>query len=166
MRRNFILSVLLAMMLVSGTAFGWGTTGGDGSDVRQLQETAVFFNNSGMTLWTGAVVILDLDSASLTTGTTLGSYVTLAEGVTDSRLVMGVVAVEAADQTPVVVITHGPADTSYQGATDGHTIVGDAVGTANKKGYAGAGSKLGFIMENVVTDCTEAWVWVNPHNSE
>lgn len=165
MKKLFILSVLLIGLVISGTVYPWGSTGGDGSSIYTLQETAVFFNNSGSTLWTGAVVVIDLTSSDATTGTTLGSYVTVTNK-TDSNLVVGTVKIAADDNMPVVVITHGPADTSYQGSSDGHTSIGDTVGTTNKNGYAGAGSRLGFIMENITTDGSEAWMWINPHNAE
>ena len=51
--RLFFLAALL-LVGFSGVAYPWGSTGGDASNYKQLQETAVFFNNSktneGMTL--------------------------------------------------------------------------------------------------------------------
>lgn len=163
-----VLSVLLTMMLVCGTAFGWGSAGGDGSHYNQLQETAVFFNNSGSWLWTGAVVVFDLTGSNVETGTTLGAYVTTTT-TDDSRLVAGVVKIAADDQMPVVVVTKGPVNASYYGATDPIlTSGGAAVGTCAKAGYFGDGSKLGVMLEDlgVSNDGDDAYIWVDPHNSE
>lgn len=161
-----LLIALIAVLVFSGAAFAWGTGGGDGSDVGQLQETAVFFNNSGKQLLTGVVVVLDLTGSGVTTGTTLGAYVTTT-ATADSRLVMGVVKVQALNQTPVVVITKGPADTQFNSADNPY--VGDSVGTSTVAGKAGAGTRLGVLLEGLShTDgrFIEAWIWVDPHNSE
>ena len=51
--KKYLKSLALLFVLVlafNGVAFGWGAASGDGSNYRQLQETAVFYNNAGMTL--------------------------------------------------------------------------------------------------------------------
>src|SRR3990167_2833466 len=120
--RNFIyslLSVSLAVLLslsVTGKVWAWGATGSDGGNYEALQETAVFLNNSGTTMEAGDVVILDVYQSGVSTGTTLGSYVMIANNdaasQTDSILVVGVVkSTSVANDLPVVVVTKGPVNT-------------------------------------------------------
>ena len=168
MKKLFIFSTLLivSMFLVSGVAFGWGSQGGDGSDYRQLQETAVFYNNSGATMYHGECVILD---STGTSGTTLGSYVTYSSAA-DSVLVVGVVVQKSLADTPVVVCTKGPVLTRIDDATDAVTTL-TAVGTCTSSGLtnhnAGGGTNLGIALEaGDGTDGDEIIVWVSPTGAD
>src|SRR3990167_1493461 len=125
-----LVALLFALGLAfNGACFAWGTSGGDGSNYGQLQETAVFFNNSGAKLVHGQAVVFDLDGTGVTAGTTLGAYVETVSQSADSVLVVGVVKVAALDQTPVIVVTKGPIDTLAADSSDAITS-GAAVGTA------------------------------------
>lgn len=163
MNKKFMsLALLFALVLAfSGVCFA-----GDGSNYRQLQETAVFFNNSGYTLSAGSVVILDTAGTGVTAGTTLGSYVTVVDGA-DSILAVGVVVegFDSADQTPVVVVTKGPVDTLAYDSSDAVTI-NTAVGTtATGTGhhFCGGGTDLGIALEaGDGTDTGKLIVWVAP----
>jgi hypothetical protein len=167
MKKLFMLSTLLivSMFLVSGVAFGWGASGGDGSDYGQLQETAVFYNNSGAILVHGQAVILD---TSATAATTLGAYVTTATASADSDYVVGVVKQAAGIARPVVVVTRGPIDCLVQDSSEAISA-GSTVGTAGSgtTGMIGAGDNLGVALENGDgTDGSYLYVWVNPSNTD
>lgn len=165
MKKLFSLSILLivSIFMVSGIAFGWGS--GDGSDYGQLQETAVFYNNSGVRLIHGMAVILD---TSGTAATTLGAYVTVGAASADSNYVVGVVK-EAADiGMPVVVVTRGPIDTLVQDSSEAISA-GSQVGTAGsgEKGAVGVGTNLGVALEaGDGTDGSYLYIWVSPSNSD
>jgi len=178
------LSLLIIPLLVfsfSGMAFGWGSTGGDGSDYHQLQETAVFYNNTVSTqpdttrMYHGQAVILDLDGTGVTSGTTLGAYVELpAHGNAggDSVLVVGVVAEASSNgfavSSPVVVVTKGAALAQITDAADAVTG-GNAVGTCDAigAGNVGDGSNLGIALENGDgTDSDEIIIWVDPTGAD
>ena len=157
--RSFALFFALCL------AFNGVALAGDGSNYRQLQETAVFFNNSGTTLTGGAVVILDTAGSGVTAGTTLGSYVDTVQ-TADSILVVGVVVegFTSLNQTPVVVVTKGPVDTVVADSSDAVTI-NTAVGTTPSVilGAAGGGTDLGIALEaGGTTDGEQVIVWVNP----
>ena len=167
MKKLFIFSALLIACLfaVSGVAFGWGGQGGDGSDYRQLQETAVFYNNSSTTLYHGDVVILD---STGTADTTLGSYVTYSSAA-DSVLAVGVVIQKSLTKTPVVVCTKGPVVTRIDDSSDAVTTL-TAVGTCTSSGAtnhnAGGGTNLGIALEaGDGTNADEIIVWVDPAGS-
>lgn len=170
MRKLKALS-LLALLLVgvfafNRMAFGWSSTGGDGSEFTTLQETAVFFNNAGATLTAGQVVAIDLNGTGVTANDTLGAYVETVSGA-DSVLVVGVVkSTSAPDQTPVVVVTKGVIDVRCDDLSDAVTS-GAAVGTSGRQqGLCGGGTNLGIALEagagtdgdllNVWIDCTGA----------
>lgn len=167
MKKLLSLTALLfaAVLAFSGVAFGWGSSGGDGSNYRALQETAVFYNHSGATLTTGQAVILDASSDDITTGSTLGAYVTTTV-IADYVPVVGVVAEGSfIDESPVVVITKGPAYARAADGTDnltGYIGVGTtAIGTS--KGYVGGGTHLGYCLENGDgTDGHLQMIWVQP----
>ncbi len=162
MKKLLSFALLFALVFAfNGDAFGWGSSGGDGSDFGQLQETAVFYNNSGRKLVHGQAVVLDTGG---TAGTTLGSYVTDLSLSADSRLVVGVVKQYADIGTPVIVVTKGPIDTLVQDASEA-VSAGAAVGTAGtgEYGSVGAGSNLGVCLEaGDGTDGSYAYVWVSP----
>jgi hypothetical protein len=176
MRKLLSLAVLLSVFTLSGIAtqncYGWGTATGDGSDYRQLQETAIFFNNSGSTLSEGDVVVLDVDGSGVTTGTTLGSYVTTTADEDDSGhygadsvLVVGVVkSSSVANQRPIAVVTKGPALTTCEDSTDAVTefaSVGTVALTSNEAS-CGGGSNLGIALEGGDgTDDDQIIVWVD-----
>lgn len=154
--------------------YGWGAATGDASNYRQLQETAVFFNNSGVTLVEGDVVILDVDGAGVTTGTTLGAYVTrtnvanASRALADNILVMGVVrSTSVANQRPIVVVTKGPALTT---ADDSSDVVSNftAVGTSGSNTErAGGGTNLGIALEaGDGTDDDQIIIWVAPTGAD
>lgn len=135
-----------AILINPSRVFGWGSAGSDGKNYRSLQEVGVFFNNSGSTLSAGDVVILDTAGTGVTAGTTLGAYVTTTTSA-DSVLALGVVlSTSAADQTPVAVITKGPADTFCLDNADAVTV-NTAVGTATTAGRCGGGTNLGIALE-------------------
>lgn len=166
-----LFSVLAALTLLFGVAkFGycWGSTGGDGTNYRQLQETAIFFNNSGSTLTAGMVVILDTAGSGVSAGTTLGSYVTTVSGA-DSVLAVGVVnSTSVADQRPVSVVTKGPADTLCMDSTDAVTI-NTAVGTTTSAGRCGGGTNLGIALEAGSGANNEEGgmvIWVDPTGAD
>ena len=173
--RNFIyslLSVSLAVLLslsVTGKVWAWGATGSDGGNYQALQETAVFFNNSGSIFKVGKVVILDTFQSGVVTATTLGSYVKLPEpgaggGQADSVLTVGVVkSVSVADQLPVVVVTKGPVNTTCDDSTDAvsnSTAVGT---TGHTAGRCGGGTNLGIALEaGAGNDGDTIRIWVDP----
>lgn len=172
--------MLFALLIVSvfafnGVAYGWGSTGGDGSDYGQLQETAVFFNNSGGKLVHGMAVVLDLDSTASSTapvkiaptaGTTLGSCVETTTDA-DNVLVVGVVKVASENQTPVVVVTKGVIDTLANDSSDAVTTA-TAVGTTTASGGSiGGGTNLGIALEaGAGTDADYLMVWVDPTGAD
>ena len=165
--RNKLMSLALLFALV--LAFNGVVFAGDGKDYRQLQETAVFFNNSGTTLSAGMVVILDTAGTGVTAGTTLGAYVTLA-GSTDSVLAVGVVSeqqISCADQTPCIIVTKGPVDTLALDSSYAITI-NTAVGTETAtSGYCGGGTNLGIALEaGDGTDTGKVIVWVAPTGAQ
>lgn len=142
----FTVVIGAALLIQPVNVFGWGSAGSDGKNYRSLQETAIFFNNSGATLSAGDVVILDTAGTGVTAGTTLGGYVTRTTSA-DSVLAVGVVlSTSVADQRPVAVVTKGPADTFCLDATDAVTI-NTAVGTTTTAGRCGGGSNLGIALE-------------------
>jgi hypothetical protein len=165
MKKFSLFALLIALVLtVSGVCFA-----GDGSDYRQLQETAVFFNNSGSTISSGDVVILDTAGTGVTAGSTLGAYVKIAPASADSVLVVGVVGESQSaclDQTPVIVVTKGPVDTFAADSSDAVTI-DTAVGTSVVSGYAGGGTNLGIALEaGDGTDSGKLIVWVAPTGAD
>ena len=149
---NLFYSLLLIGILalsITGKVWAWGATGSNGANFEALQETAVFFNNSGATLDAGEVVILDTFQTGVATGTTLGSYVTLSTGqasaIADSVLAVGVVkSTSVADQLPVVVVTKGPIAALCDDSGDAVTVR-TAVGTSGSSttGRCGGGTNLG-----------------------
>ncbi len=177
---SIIFAVLLAVSVIgySTQAEAWGTTGGDGSRFSQLQETAVFFNNSGNTLTKGMVVVLDTGGTGVATGTTLGAYVTLtgpsspSAGTADSTKTIGVVkSVSVADQRPVVVVTRGPIDTlcadSGDAVSEGASVGTSDVFTNPPNGLCGAGTNLGVALEaGDGTDTGNIFIWVQGIGSE
>lgn len=171
-----IFALLFAVCLAFNGAnkvYGWGTTAGDGSDFRQLQETAVFFNNSGQTMSAGQVVLIDLDGTGVAANTTLGAYVELAAASgADSILVVGVVkSTTAIDQGPVVVVTKGPVDTMCADSSDAVTS-GSAVGTSGHTllGQCGGGTNLGVALEAGdgadATTAANVFIWVDPTGAD
>ena len=163
MKKLFILSTLLfvSILAISGVAFGWGASSGDGSDYGQLQETAVFYNNSGLPLVHGQVVILD---TSATAATTLGAYVTTVTVSADSDYAIGVVKQAARASSPVIVVTKGPIDTLVQDSSEA-IAAGTEVGTAGTGtvGCAGAGTGLGLALEaGDGTDGSYLYIWIDP----
>ena len=186
MRKLFTsLAILLFVCVaISGiavtNAHAWGSASGDGGDYHQLQETAIFFNNSGTTLSQGDVVVLDVDGTNVTTGTDLGSYVTTTAQEDDSHyeadsvLAVGVVlSSSVADQHPVVVVTKGPALTTAADSTDAvtefaavGTITSDHALTAGGP-YCGGGTNLGIALEaGDGTDGDQIIVWVDPTGAD
>ena len=168
MKKLFSLSILLivSVFMISGIAFGWGS--GDGSDYGQLQETTVFFNNSGAKMVHGQAVILDVSGTGVTAATTMGAYVTMVTGTADSNYVVGVVKEASLDQTPVIVVTRGPIDTLVADSSEAISA-GSQVGTAGTaiQGAVGVGTNLGVALEaGDGTDGSYLFVWVNPSNSD
>ena len=162
---NILALLFVGILTINGVAFGWGSTGGDGSDYGQLQETAVFFNNSGVKVVHGNPVVLDLDGTGVTAGTTLGSYVERINGA-DSILAVGVVKHPSLNQTPVVVVTKGPIDTLAADSSDAVTS-GSAVGTSTRPGEIGGGTNLGIALEaGAGTDGDYLFVWVDPTGAD
>ncbi len=171
------LALLCAFVLAfSGAkAYGWGSASGDASDYRQLQETAVFFNNSGKTLVAGDVVILDTARAGVATGTTLGAYISTtldghvpAATAADNVLVVGVVkSTSIADQRPIVVVTKGPALTLCDDSADAvsnYTAVGTSGSNSER---CGGGTNLGIALEpGDGTDDDEIIIWVSPTGAD
>jgi hypothetical protein len=158
--------LIACLFAVSGVAFGWGS--GDGSDYGQLQETTVFFNNSGVRLVHGMAVIIDVSGTGVTAATTMGAYVTGATASADSNYVVGVVKEAANDQMPVVVVTRGPIDALVQDSSEAISA-GTQVGTAGTGtiGCVGAGTNLGVALEaGDGTDGSYLYIWVNPSNSD
>lgn len=169
---RIFLAIPLLVFLVSGVAFGWGSTGGDGSRYTQLQETAVFYNNSDETMYHGFAVIIDTagSGGTVTSGTTLGAYATYVDGDSDPRAV-GIVANASSSgfgaDMPVVVVTKGPTYAMCADATDVVTIA-QSVGTSTHGGgwYVGGGDNLGVALEaGDGTDGDEIIVWVGAPGS-
>ena len=175
MKKFIFLFALLLVLSVSRTelVFGWGAAGSDGSNYKALQETAVFFNNSGATLTQGMVVKLDIGGAGVATDTTLGSYVDITQsggagGQADNRLAVGVVlSTSVADQMPIVVVTKGPALTTIDDADDAVSAAGGVGTSGDTHGRAGGGSELGIALEaGDGTDGDQIIVWVNPSGAD
>ena len=173
MKKLFILSTLLfvSILAISGVAFGWGVTGGDGTRYRQLQEIAIFYNDSDRTLYHGDVVILDVTDG--TANSTLGSYVTYASGA-DSILVVGVAAELSTsgypNDGPVAVVTKGPALVRIDDAADA-VSASTAIGTSGSSGAensnAGGGSNLGIALEaGNGTNADEIIAWIDPTGAD
>ena len=169
--RFFALGLLIVAMLATsaGPVFAWGSSGGDGSRYDQIQEKAVFFNNSGSTLSSGSVVILDVSGTGVTRNTTLGGYITTTTAA-DSVMVVGVTSESScADQTPCVVVTKGPALTTCQDSTDAVTA-STAVGTTATAGRCGGGTNLGIALEasgdTAASDFSNIWIWVDPTGAD
>jgi len=175
--KKYLMSLALLFVFVlafNGVVFGWGTQGGDGSNYRQLQETAVFLNNSGQILSAGNVVILDTAGTDASSGTTLGAGITIAETAPmDSVLAVGVVhefQTSVLSGTPVVIVTKGPVKTLIADSTDAVTI-NTAVGTTayvkDCAACAGGGTNLGIALEaGDGTDGDEIIVWVSPTGAD
>ena len=156
------------VLTISGAAFGWGTNGGDGGRFTQLQETAVFFNNSGSTLSAGDVVILD---TTATSGSTLGAYVTTTTSG-DSTLAIGVVKSRSvADQRPITVVTRGPVQAFCQNSSGTNVATGTAVGTYTTAATCDSGTNLGVALapgglsDAKLTD-DKSWIWVQGIGTE
>ena len=162
---------LIAALLLTGFLFNSQVAlalqaGGDGSNFGALQETAVFFNNSGATLSAGQVVVLDTNGTGVAADTTLGAYVELSSSA-DQVPVVGVVkSTSSLDQTPVVVVTEGPVDTQCADSSDAVTInvaVGTSAGVGNATGVCGGGTNLGFALEaGSGANGDKLYVWVAP----
>jgi len=179
MKKLFTFSALLfaVVLMSSGVAFGWGAAGSDGSNYQALQETAVFFNNSGGTLSAGDVVIIDPSGPGVATGTTLGAYVSTYQarsvaGTTaaDNLLAIGVVkSTSVADQRPVAVVTKGPALTTCADSGDAVTqfaAVGTSGGTETAD-QCGGGTNLGIALEaGDGTDGDSLIIWVDPTGAD
>lgn len=175
--RNFVYSLLLVSFLslsVTGKVWAWGATGSDGSNAQALQETAVFFNNSGATMTAGTVAILDTGGTGVATGSTLGAYVTspsafaAAGSKADAILGIGVVKSTASNQMPVVVVTKGPVDTLVDDSSDAVTIR-TAVGASGLAGSnnAGGGTNLGISLEQGSgSDGDQIYIWVDPTGAD
>ena len=172
MKKLFLIAaLLLASIFVNNNSVFALQASGDGSRFAALQETAVFFNNSGQTLSAGQVVILDTAGTGVAADTTLGSYVRLTASA-DSVLVVGVVkSTTALDQTPVVVVTEGPVDTQCADSGDavtintavGTTTIGPDGGVSGIGGLCGGGTNLGIALEaGSGTDSAKLYVWVSP----
>ncbi|MDI6732326.1 MAG: hypothetical protein QME16_00135 [Planctomycetota bacterium] len=163
-----LIALLFAEVLAfNGVCFAWGSASGDGSNYRQLQETAVFFNNGGNRLTHGEAVVLDLNGTGVTAGTTLGAYVEdLATA--DSILVVGCVKYAADNQTPVVVVTKGPIDALAADSSDAVSS-GTAVGTtaSGTIGSIGGGTNLGIALEaGSGSDDDYLFIWVDPTGAD
>ena len=173
MKNLVIVFAALTLSLLGSNVYGWGTTGGDGERFTQLQETAVYFNNSGGTRSAGDVVILDTFAAGVNTATTLGSYVRLSDGLqsaqADSVLVVGVVRNTSNDQTPVVVVTKGPISATCADSSDAVTL-NVAVGTTDVdslSGQCGGGTNLGIALEaGSGSDGASLRIWVSPTGAD
>ncbi len=168
--------IVLALLSVgifgfSKAGYPWSSTGGDGGNYTQIQEIAVFLNNSGGTLSPGDVVILDTGSdGDIVTGTTLGSAVRVhnanigGNAQADSILVIGVVKSTSSDNTPVAVVTKGPVDTTCADSSDAvtiHTAVGVS-GLAGQGDQCGGGTNLGIALESGAgTDADGIMIWVD-----
>lgn len=176
--KTLFLALLMASIVVFGTAkngFTWGAASGDASNYRQLQETAIMFNNSGGALVAGDVVILDNRNAGVVTGTTLGAYITTTgqantvygDSLADHVMVVGVVLHGAADQRPVTVVTKGPALTTVDDSSDAvsnRTAVGTSGATTKR---AGGGTNLGIALEpGDGTDGDQIIIWVSPTGAD
>jgi len=170
--KNRILCMTAALILsFSGAAFAGLGGGGDASSYTQLQETAVFFNNSGGVLSAGDVVVIDTTGSGVASGTTLGAYVTTTTSA-DSTLAVGVVKTRSvADQRPVVVVTRGPVGAFCQNSSGTNVVAGTAVGTYTTAGACDGGTNLGVgIASGDLTDGkstdSKTWIWVQGIGSE
>ena len=172
-KRLLTLALLLSagIFAFNGTAYGWGTTGGDGSRYTQLQETAVFFNNSGGTLTAGDVVVLDTTGTGVSSGSTLGGYVTTTT-TADNTLTVGVVkSVSVGDQKPVAVVTRGPVGANCDNANGTQVNVSVAVGTYTTAKTCDSGTNLGVALAggditNALVSGVKTWIWVQGIGTE
>ncbi len=188
MKKLFAISTLLlfCVLLFSGVAYGWSTTGGDGTRYGMVRETGVFFNNSGGTLTCGMIVIIDTQSTesgsgatlqqAVAAGSTMGSYVTTI-ATADMSGVVGVVlhgttgTESCPNQTACVVVTKGPAQILVKDSSDG-VNVGERVGTTTTAGWGGycansnpsIGGGVGIALEGGTgSDNFAIWTWVDPY---
>lgn len=166
----FICFALLIMVSLTfnRAAFGWGSTGGDGSNFGQLQETAVFFNNAGTDLIAGQVVIIDRSGTGVSAGSTLGAYVKTTT-TADQPDVAGIVkSRHALDQSPVVVVTKGPVEAMVLDSGDA-VNTGSGVGTSTTAGCIGGGKYVGYALEaGDGTDepyVPDVYIWVQPQTA-
>ena len=167
-RRILYSTLLVAICLaISGVAFPWGSTGGDGSRYAQVRETGVFYNNSGSTISDGMIVVID---TSGTAASTLGSYITTSSTDGASGIV-GVALGDCAAATACVVVTKGPADTLVIDSGSNVIATGAVVGVSNTTGYGwssqgaadGVKAKLGRALEaGDGTSTGKVYVWVDP----
>ena len=78
-------------------------------------------------------------------------------------------SVSAADQTPVIVVTKGPVETTCSDSSDGVTqfaAVGLS-GTAGRGNECGGGTNLGIALEaGDGTNSDELRVWVDPTGAD
>ena len=163
-KRLFVLpALLIALVFAFGsTGYPWGSTAGDGASYGQVRETAVFINDSGATITSGMVVILDTSA----TGNALGSTVTTVAG-NDSVLAVGVVLSESVvDGGKAVVVTYGAAEVIANGS-DNWTS-GQAIGTTNATaGHSGDGTNLGIALEASVSGRTDHYrAWIAPTGAD
>ena len=183
--RLFAISTLLlfCVLLFSGVAYGWSTTGGDGSRYRAIRETGVFFNNSGNIMVEGQIVVIDTRTvvsgtvglsgyaAIVVAESTMGSYITTTT-TTDSSGIVGVVmSTTCANQSSCVIVTKGAADTLVLDSSD-PVFAGQYVSTTTTRGVGGQWSDtfgngvgtLGMALEDGDgTDSGKIFVFVNPH---
>lgn len=178
MRKRFnIIAAILAVSLLSYSSIAGAFGGGDGSRYEQLQETAVFFNNSGVTLSAGDVVILDTTGTGVTSGTTLGGYITRTTSDSNALAVGVVKSRTSPDQSTVVVVTRGPVSAYCQNASGTNVTVGTAVGTYTVAGTCDSGTNLGVgiaggdgfddkTAQDGATVAGRTWIWVQGIGTE
>jgi len=188
--RKLLVLIALAFFTASGQAFassqasGYSRTEAQHTSVEH-QVVEVYFNNSGGSLTSGTVVILDTSGSGLNgtvvSGDTagnktldvmgddgdvdnLGTYITTTTTADDERVAGVVRDNSCSDQSYCSVVVRGPIRARCYDSTDAITAgATGAVGTTTAAGLAGAGKGLGFALENGTgNDNTPCMIQVQP----
>ncbi len=166
---NKLFIIVLSALLVFGISQAraeQSPSSATGSSYLDNQVYTVAYNNSGATIQSYAVVVLD---TSATEKTTLGAYITTSTTADDYR-VFGVTAggETCASGTNCRVIIRGPARVLDTDATHAVAAILAASGTtAQATTYSTSDGTAGGYLGHVIGATSDlgpnyCWVWVNP----
>lgn len=170
MKKLFIvlLSALMVFGFLTQARAETSTSAYTGKRYEEQQVFVMAFNNSGSTLNTTSVVILDLSGTGVTAGATLGSYVTTTT-TADSVRVFGVADESIDDQSVGRICIRGPHQVRLVATSSPSSIgIGDLITTSATAGRVAeystadgtAGGVLGRSLETTTNE--DFWIWVNP----